>query len=178
VRRAQTELDADADPQEVARALGLQLIERTPKTRSELAKAMARRGVPEDAATIVLDRFTEVGLIDDAAFATAWVDSRHRGRGLARRALANELRQRGIDDDIASEALASVSIDDEALAAEVLVRRRLRSMSTLTRDVKVRRLTAMLARKGFGGSLARSVVIAAIADAAGEDDLDASLTGF
>jgi regulatory protein len=152
------EADLDADPESVARAIGLKLLERSPRTRAELASAMARRGVPDDAATVVLDRFVAVGLLDDVAFATAWVDSRHRGRGLARRALASELRKRGVDDDVASEALAAVTIDDEAVAAEALVRRRLRSMSGLTREVRTRRLVAMLGRKGFGGSLAYGVV--------------------
>jgi regulatory protein len=164
MRGSEAGLDVDTDPIEVARLIGLRLLERTPKTRSQLASAMARRGVPDDAATAVLDRFAEVGLIDDAAFAEAWVSSRHRGRGLARRALANELRQRGVDDDLAGPALATISNDDEAIAADVLVRRRLRSMSALPRDVKVRRLTAMLARKGFGGSVARSVIVTALAD--------------
>jgi regulatory protein len=150
--------DVDADPESVARTIGLKLLERSPRTRAELASAMARRGVPDDAATVVLDRFVEVGLLDDVAFATAWVDSRHRGRGLARRALASELRKRGVDDDVAGEALAAVSLEDEAIAAEALVRRRLRSMSGLTREVRTRRLVAMLGRKGFGGSLAYGVV--------------------
>jgi regulatory protein len=119
---------------------------------------MARRGVPEEAANVVLDRFTEVGLVDDAAFAAAWVDSRHSGRGLARRALASELRARGIDAEVAADALSSVSTDDEAVVASALVRRRLRSMSGLSREVQTRRLVAMLGRKGFGGSLAYSTV--------------------
>lgn len=153
-----TAADPDADPESVARTIGLTMLDRAPKTRSELATAMAKRGVPDDAAEKVLDRFAEVGLIDDVAFATAWVDSRHRGRGLARRALANELRKRGIDADIAGDALLSVSSDDEAVAAEALVRRRLRSMSGMSRDVQSRRLVAMLGRKGFGGSMAYGVV--------------------
>jgi len=152
------EADLDADPESVARTIGLKLLDRAPRTRAELATAMARRGVPDDAATTVLDRFVEVGLIDDVAFATAWVDTRHRGRGLARRALASELRKRGVEDDVATDALAAVSIDDEAIAAEALVRRRLRSMSGLTREVKTRRLVAMLGRKGFGGSRAYGIV--------------------
>jgi regulatory protein len=163
--RAEAELDPDADPESVARTIGLKLLDRAPRTRSELATAMARRGVPDEAATVVLDRFVEVGLIDDVAFATAWVDSRHRGRGLARRALASELRKRGIDDEVAGEALSAVSIDDEAVAADALVRRRLRSMTGLPREVKTRRLVAMLGRKGFGGSLAYGVVARALDEA-------------
>jgi regulatory protein len=149
---------AESDPESVARTIGLAMLDRAPRTRAELATGMAKRGVPAAAAEVVLDRFAEVGLIDDAAFATAWVDSRHRGRGLARRALANELRVRGIDADVAGEALMAVTTDDEAVAAQALARRRLRSMSGLSRQVQTRRLVAMLGRKGFGGSLAYSVV--------------------
>lgn len=153
-----------SDPEAVARTVGLRLLENSPKTRSELAKAMAKRQVPEPVAEEVLDRFADAGLIDDEAYAKAWVESRHRGRGLARRALASELRRKGIDNDVASEALLAVSSDDEAVAAEALVRRRLRSMSGLSRDVQTRRLVGMLGRKGFGGSLAYSVVSGVLDD--------------
>jgi regulatory protein len=162
------EVDLDADPESVARTIGLKLLDRAPRTRAELATAMAKRGVPDDAATVVLDRFVEVGLIDDVAFATAWVDSRHRGRGLARRALASELRKRGITEEVAGDALAAVSNDDEVVAAEALVRRRLRSMSGLSREVQTRRLVAMLGRKGFGGSMAYSAVASVLREVPGD----------
>ncbi len=150
--------DREPDPESVARTIALRLLERSPRTRAELATAMARRGVPADVSERVLDRFTEVGLIDDQAFAQAWVDSRHHGRGLGRRALATELRRKGIDDELAAEALSTVSTDDEVTAAQALVRKKLRSMTNLPRDVATRRLVGMLGRKGFGGSLAYRVV--------------------
>jgi regulatory protein len=150
--------DREPDPESVARTIALRLLERSPRTRAELATAMARRGVPADVSERVLDRFTEVGLIDDQAFAQAWVDSRHHGRGLGRRALATELRRKGIDDELAAEALSTVSTDDEVTAAQALVRKKLRSMTNLPRDVATRRLVGMLGRKGFGGNLAYRVV--------------------
>jgi regulatory protein len=153
-----SELDPDADPESVARTIALRLLEHSPKTRAELAAAMARRGVPRETADTVLDRFGEAGLIDDAAFAQAWVDSRHNGRGLARRALAAELRRKGIDDEVAADALSSVSSDDEVAVAQALVERKLRSMSGLSREVATRRLVGMLGRKGFGAGLAYRVV--------------------
>lgn len=119
---------------------------------------MTRRGVPEDIRDHVLDRFTDVGLIDDAAFAQAWVESRHHGRGLARRALAAELRRRGVDDETATDALSGVSADDEVVAARALVARRLPALANLPKEVAARRLVAMLGRKGFGPSLAYRVV--------------------
>jgi regulatory protein len=168
------------DPEVAARAIGMRLLERSPRTRAELAAAMARRGVPEDAAVTVLDRLAEAGLIDDAAFATAWVDSRHRGRGLARRALAGELRRRGVADDVAGEALATVSTEDEVQVAEALVRRRLRGMSGLAPEVATRRLVAMLGRKGFGAALAYRVVARVTEEAAhaGGAGLDAAGAGL
>ncbi len=98
-----------ADPESVARAICLRLLTGAARTRADLAEALRRRGVPEDAAESVLDRLCEVGLVDDEAFAHAWVASRQAGRGLARRALATELRRRGVDDEVAARALAEVS---------------------------------------------------------------------
>lgn len=124
---------------------------------------MARRGVPAEAAETVLTRFAEVGLIDDAAFAAAWVDSRHHGRRLGRTALAAELRRKGVDDEVAAEALSAVTTDDEVVAAQALVRRKLSTMRNVPHDVAMRRLVAMLGRKGFGSSLSYRVVTEALA---------------
>jgi regulatory protein len=159
------DLGPEADPESVARTIALNLLERQPRTRAELARGMARRGVPEDAAAAVLDRFTEVGLINDEAFAQAWVDSRHAGRALGRRALSAELRRKGVDDEIAREALATVTSEDEEAAARTLVERRLRTMSTVPHDAKIRRLVGMLARKGFSQGLALRVVRDVLAEA-------------
>jgi regulatory protein len=145
-----------------ARAIALRLLESQPRTRAELARAMARRGVPADAAAAVLDRFAEVGLIDDEAFASAWVDSRHTGRGLGRRALSQELRRRGVDEQVVARAVATVSGEDERVAETALVERRLRTMSALPRETQIRRLVSMLARKGFSQALATSVVLEAV----------------
>ena len=79
-----------------ARQICLRLLTLEPKTRAQLAGALRRHGIPGHAADDVLDRFTDVGLIDDAAFARAWVESRHHSRGLAGRALTAELKQRGV----------------------------------------------------------------------------------
>ncbi|HWB65591.1 MAG TPA: regulatory protein RecX [Mycobacteriales bacterium] len=153
----------DTDPETVARTIALRLLDHSPRSRADLEHALARRGVPAEAATAVLDRFTEVGLIDDAAFAAAWVDSRHAGRRLGRRALATELYRHGIDRDLAEQALANVSNDDELIAARALVDRRLRTMRGLDHATKIRRLTAMLGRKGFSAGLAGRVVRDALA---------------
>jgi regulatory protein len=129
-----------------------------PRTRAELAKLLAEREIPDEVAAALLDRFTEVGLIDDAAFAAAWVESRHRGRGLGKRALAQELRRRGVDDELARDALDELDPDQEEATARALVRRKLPSMRSLDRQVAMRRLLGMLARKGYPGGVAMTVV--------------------
>jgi regulatory protein len=127
---------------------------------------MRRKGVPDDAADEVLTRLTRAGLIDDAAFAEAWVSSRHGGRGLGRRALAGELRQRGVEPSLVAAALEQVEDDDEVVAATALVRRRLASTAGLPTPTRVRRLCSMLARKGYSGGLAARVVRDALGDEA------------
>jgi regulatory protein len=112
----------------------------------------------------VLDRFTEVGLIDDEAFAQAWVDSRHASRALGRRALSAELRRRGVADDVVKEAVETVSADDEEAAARTLVEVKLRTMSNAPPEAKMRRLVGMLGRRGYSQGLALRVVRDVLAD--------------
>ncbi len=148
----------EADLEAVARKILLDQLTGQARSRSELAGKLAKKNVPEALATRLLDRFEEVGLVDDEAFARAWVQSRQPGKGLARRALAQELRRKGVDDQVARTALDEVDPDDEVEAARTLVRRRLRTVATLDRDVKVRRLTGMLARKGYPAGVCFRVV--------------------
>ena len=156
------------DPESVARLICLRLLTAAPRTRAQLADALRRRGVPEDAATAVLARFAEVGLIDDAMFASAWVESRHYGRGLGRMALAAELNQRGVDRADIKAAVDRLSPETELATARALVERRLASTVGQPAQVRIRRLAAMLARKGYPYGLAYRVVREAL-DQAGQE---------
>lgn len=159
-----------ADPESVARALCLRALTGAPKTRQQLAELLTRRGVPDEAAEVVLDRFVEVGLIDDAAYARAWVTSRQAGRGLARRALQSELRAKGVDPDVAAAAVDLVDDDDERAAARRLVERKIASMRRLDRATASRRLMGVLARKGYSGGMAAAVVREALDSLAHDDE--------
>ncbi|WP_250027168.1 regulatory protein RecX [Paractinoplanes maris] len=152
-----------------AREICLRQLAVRPRTRAELAKVLVRKEISEEVIAEVLDRYDEVGIIDDAAFARAWVASRHHGRGLARRALANELRQRGVDAEVAGEALETVDDDDEAATARALVDRKLRTASGAP-DAVFRRLVGMLARKGYPAGVA----IRAVKDALAARDAEAA----
>ncbi|KQW42983.1 RecX family transcriptional regulator [Nocardioides sp. Root1257] len=161
----------EADPEAVARKILLDQLTGQARTRKELADKLAAKNVPTEIATRLLDRFEEVGLIDDEAFARAWIASRQPGKGLATRALAQELRRKGVDDEIAREALAEIDPDDEEAAARALVRRKLRSLARFDDTVATRRLVGMLARKGYGSGLAFAVVRDELANA-GREGLD------
>ncbi|OKK13300.1 recombination regulator RecX [Streptomyces sp. CB02400] len=165
--RAERE-EPPADPVERARAICLRLLTGTPRTRKQLADALRKREIPDEVAEEVLSRFEEVGLINDSAFADAWVESRHHGRGLARRALARELRTKGVDPTLIDAAVSQLDSEQEEETARELVARKLRATRGLDRDKRLRRLAGMLARKGYPEGLALRVVRQALEEE-GED---------
>ncbi len=148
----------DADAESVARKILLDQLTGQARSRKELADKLAKKDVPAELAARLLDRFEEVGLIDDGAFARSWVASRQPGKGLARRALAQELRRKGIDDEVAREALDEIEPEDEEAAARVLVRKKLRTLSRVDDTTATRRLVGLLARKGYPSGMAFSIV--------------------
>jgi regulatory protein len=171
-RRGPAQIDPDQDPEAAARAICLRLLTGQPRTRAQLADALRQRGVPDEVADHVLGRFTEVKLIDDAAFAHAWVDTRHVGRGLAKRALARELRHRGVAAEVVTEAVERLDPEQELATARVLVAKRLPATRGKDRQVRMRRLAGMLARKGYPEGLALRVVREALDAEADQDDGD------
>jgi regulatory protein len=149
---------AGSDPVEAARVVCLRMLAAGPRTRAQLEGALRRRQVPAEASEAVLSRFADVGLIDDAAFARAWVESRHHSRGLARRALAAELRQRGVASEEVRAAVSSLAPEDEDATARRLVARRLPATRGRPLPARIRQLAGLLARKGYPAGLAYRVV--------------------
>jgi regulatory protein len=163
------------------------LLAARPRTRAELETALRRRGYDEEVISEVLDRYSDVGILDDEAFAKAWVTSRHHSKGLAKRALAGELRRKGVSDDNLGVALDELDGDTEIETARALVERRLRverrrpsggsdpEAQRKAHATVVRKLVGMLARKGYPSGLAYRLVKEAMADdgdAEGLLDLD------
>jgi regulatory protein len=144
---------------EQARALCLRLLTARARTRAELAGQLAKRGYPDDVSTRVLDRLAGVGLVDDADFAEQWVHSRLANAAKGKRALAAELHTKGVDNDVITSVLDGINPAAERGRAEQLVRKKLRREDLSGDDAGVRRrLIAMLARRGFGQSMAYDVV--------------------
>jgi regulatory protein len=146
------------DPYERARQVCLRLLTAAPRTSAQLAEAMRRKGVPAEAAEAVLGRLAGVGLIDDAAFARAWVESRHHARGLSRRALTAELKRRGVPGEEVQAAVGALDPDQEIATARRLVARAMAATRGRPLPVRIRRLVGLLARKGYPAPLAYRVV--------------------
>ena len=165
----------EADPVDHARSICLRQLTMGPRTRGQLETVLRRQGVDPDIAAVVLDRLVDVSLVDDAAFSQNYVRSRHSRRGLSRRAIGQELRGRGVTDEIVAEALEGLDPDDEIATAHALVARRMSATRTLEVQVRTRRLVGMLARKGYPGGLSMRVVREALL---AERELDELETRF
>jgi len=156
--------DAEPDPYDVARQIVLRQLAMAPRSRQQLRDKLRQRNCPDDVAAAVLDRMTEVGLVDDVAYAEMLVRSKQAERGLARRALAQELRTKGIDPEVAAGTLDGIDEGAERARARQLVDKKLRSMHGLGVEVQTRRLAGMLARKGYSSGMSYAVIRDAIAD--------------
>ncbi len=150
--------------EELARALCLRLLTARSRTRAELSGQLAKRGYPADVSDRVLDRLVAAGLVDDTDFAQEWVRSRRANAGKSKRALAAELQTKGVDNDVITTVLDGLGADAERDRAAQLVRARLRRETLSQDDTRVsRRLVAMLARRGYGQTLACEVVLGELA---------------
>ncbi|WP_161606170.1 regulatory protein RecX [Microlunatus speluncae] len=154
----------EADPEGLARTIVLRKLTGQARTRQELAKALADRDVPVEAADAVLDRMEEVGLVDDRSFAQDWVESRQSRRQLSRSAIKRELITKGVDRDDIDDALAGVDDEDELNAARALAEKKVRSMSRLEPQVRYRRLAGALARRGFPSHVTSQVLGEVLSD--------------
>jgi len=141
-----------------ARQVVLRQLAVGPRSRRQLADKLRDREFEPAVIDAVLDRMSQVGLVDDEAYAATLVRSKHHGSGLAPRALRHELRKKGVDPDIAERAVGTVDSDDERARAEQLVTERLPRLHGLDREVQTRRLAGLLARKGYPSGLSLSVI--------------------
>ena len=141
-----------------ARNVLLHQLARSAKSTSQLRKILEQREIPTDIAEKVLERFTEVGLIDDASFAETIVNSRRNYKGLAKSAIKRELNEKGVSQEMVEEAVSGITAEDDIESAKQLATRRFGQMAHLEKDVRTRRLAGYLQRKGY----ASSAVFAAI----------------
>lgn len=155
-----------------ARELCLRLLAARARSRSELAERLAAAGAEAVTAEQVLDRLTEVGLVDDAAYASGLARSRRAERGLSRRALTGELRRRGLAEEVVAGAVDGATTEPDAAVALQLAQRRARTLTHLPPDAQRRRLSGYLARRGYGFDVVGPVCAEVLAGLGGGDELD------
>ena len=149
--RALREAEARGD----AMTAALRLLSYRLRSETELRQRLARRGTPADLVDGTLKRLRELALVDDAAFARAWVENRDRASPRGQRLLRQELRAKGVDSDASREPLEGV---DEAEAALRAGGRRSASLRGLPYAEFRRRLGGFLRRRGFDYQTIRRTV--------------------
>ncbi|MFC4004631.1 regulatory protein RecX [Prauserella oleivorans] len=154
-----------------AKEICFDLLAVRPRTAEELRAALQRKGFDSGIRDELLSKLGNAGLIDDAAFAEMWVRSRHNHQGLAKRALVAELKRKGVDGDVAAEAVSEIDREAEEQRARLLVRKKLRTMGGVDEQKATRRLLGMLARKGYPQGLSYAVVRDELRNAGAESTL-------
>ena len=144
----------------------LRFLESRARSASEVRGRLVRHGYRPDLVEGCIARLVELGMLDDAAFAQAWVESRDRARPRGERALRRELRTKGIDRDVVDEviqeradrAAEADGSDPDEEAAKRLLERNARALDRIP-DPRARRQRAyaLLARNGFDPDVAASV---------------------
>ena len=157
--------DAHTQVVEAARDIVLRRLDRSAAPRAALVELLERKEVDPRVAVEVLDRLEAAGVIDDAAYAARLVRTRFAEKGAARRAIAEELRRKGLEEQNVAAALGQIDSDDEDAAALALARKKLIATRHLPWEVRRRRTAAMLGRKGYS----REVTMRAIEDALAEE---------
>ena len=135
-----------ADTLEKAQLRAINLIAYRPRSVREVRQRLKRAEVDDEAIDSVVDRLKNAGLLDDAAFSKAWVESRLRANPRGRRMIEWELRQKGVSAQEIDAALEGV--DDEASAMAAAEKRWPRLQSLPQRERK-KKLMDFLARNGF-----------------------------
>jgi regulatory protein len=151
---ARRALEAE-DQRRGATAAALRLLAVQPRSERDLRDRLSRRGFRRPAIDAAIGRMRELGYLNDGAFARFFVEARQASTPRSRRALSFELGRKGIDRDVATEAVADLSDEDAAYEA---ARRRLRLLRGLDRTTFTRRLGSFLASRGFGYGVARSTI--------------------
>jgi regulatory protein len=158
------EKNKEIEAADAAKQVLLRRLSHAPRTRKELAKDLKDKDISDEVANVALDRFEEVGLINDQALASNYVSSQHERKGLGKNVLRQQLRAKGVSDDVALEAISQISDDQEFQAAFALACKKIRSLQRDDAKTQLRKIVGVLARKGYSSNLAFRVAKEVIKD--------------
>ena len=140
-----------------AKNILLHQLTRSAKTESQLREVLFKREIPQALIDSAISDFVSAGLIDDLSFAKGYLSSR-LARGKAVRLISRELRQKGIADHIIESVCSEVSLEDQRQQVMELAKRRAERLAGLESEVRQRRLSGYLLRRGFPGALVSQAV--------------------
>ncbi|MBN9103953.1 MAG: regulatory protein RecX [Propionibacteriaceae bacterium] len=163
--------EEEGNPVAIAREIALRQLTVRARSRAELARALKRKGTPDEVSGEVLDRLEEVGLVDDAAFAREWLAAGDRRRR-SRSALLAELAEKGVAREVVDEAVAELDSDRDYVVARGYAETKLAGLARVEPSARYRRLAGALARRGFAAGVVAQVtreVLAELRDGADED---------
>ena len=158
------EKNKEIEAADAAKQVLLRRLSNAPRTRKELAKDLKDKDISDEVANVALDRFEEVGLINDQALASNYVSSQHERKGIGKNALRQQLRAKGVSDDVALAAISQISDDQEFQAAFALACKKIRSLQKDDAKTQLRKIVGVLARKGYSSNLAFRVAKEVITD--------------
>lgn len=130
----------------------LDALARRSRPRVDLGRWLRLRDFSAAEIEPALDKLTDLGLLDDHAFARGFAQSRIVGRGFGRRRVAAELARRGVDRAVVDEVLAELSAQLDQSEPEAMMKaaeKRARSLGKLEPAVAQRRLYGWLVRRGY-----------------------------
>lgn len=151
------QIPEEIDQNQIAKQVLLRRLSNAPRTRKELAQDLKKKKIEEDIAQIALDRFEELGLINDQTFSENYVSTTHERRKLGKKALKQQLRTKGVSEEIANQAISQITEDDEFKAALALALKKIRSIQKDDPQSQIRKIVGLLARKGYSSTLSFQV---------------------
>jgi regulatory protein len=145
----------DEDARETAYQQAIKFISYRPRTQAEISRNLGQHQVPQELINDTLERLRQAGLINDELFAQEWVENRNDLRPRSRRALAFELRQKGIDPLTVEQSLEEINDDELAYQAALQHASKLKNLEW--QDFR-QKMYGFLARRGFNYEVSQPAV--------------------
>ena len=158
------QISEEIDQNQIAKQVLLRRLSNAPRTRKELAQDLKKKKIEEDIAKQALDRFEELGLINDQTYSENFVANTHERRKLGKKALKQQLRSKGVSEETANQAVLQISDEDEFKSALALALKKIRSIQNDDPQTQIRKIVSLLARKGYSSSLSFQVAKQVIND--------------
>lgn len=159
----------NADEPDRATNAALNLLAHRGRSERELRQRLRQKGFTQAAIDETIRRVVDWGYLNDERFAASWVEQRSSSKPRSRRALAHELREKGVDRELITHAIDEADID-EAADAKRLAADKWRKERAQPLDKRRQRTAGYLARRGYSWQIAKQAIDALIAEEADDEE--------